>query len=151
LLPATLEEFRLAAHARGLLSIPRVVALEPSRVRPPRFMREATSIRQARKLKFPGRPRVLVLYDPEQYTLARALSIQYDEAELWYLPPETVAVDDGRLKREREALDELARQDATCLLTVSDGDNVDDAPLRERLREVDVINARPFVPGRRSR
>ena len=39
LLPGRLEGLELEAHARDLLSIPRVVALEPSRVRPPRFLR----------------------------------------------------------------------------------------------------------------
>ncbi len=87
LLPARLESFELEAHARDLLAIPRVIALEPSRVRTPRFMREATTARQAARLRLPGRLRLLVLYHPAQYPLARALSSQHEDAELWYVAP----------------------------------------------------------------
>ena len=50
LLPSKLEGFELEAHARGLLSIPRVIALEPSRFRTPRLLRNAVGMRQARRL-----------------------------------------------------------------------------------------------------
>jgi hypothetical protein len=51
LLPGRLEGFELEAHARDLLSIPRVVALEPPRIRPARALRDAVSVRQAVKIK----------------------------------------------------------------------------------------------------
>ena len=73
LLPSALENFELAEHARGLLQIPRVVALEPGRVRTPSFIRDAAAVRQAKRLKLPGVPRLVVLYHPIQYPLARAL------------------------------------------------------------------------------
>jgi hypothetical protein len=151
LLPGKLEGMALEAHARDLLSIPRVIALEPSRVRPPRFLRDAISLRQARRLRFPGQPRLLLLYHPAQYPLARALCARYEDLELWYLSPP------GRQDRpaagqpdpREAALDVLARERATQVLPVTEAGVVDDAPLRERLRELDVINPRAFLPGAR--
>jgi hypothetical protein len=150
LLPGRLEGTALEAHARDLLSIPRVIALEPSRVRPPRFLRDAISLRQARRLRFPGQPRLLLLYDPAQYPLARALCACYDDLELWYIAPGRPARPGGDQAHAREAaLDQLARERASHVLRATDAGGVDDAPLRERLRELDVINPRAFLPGAR--
>ena len=148
LLPGRLEGLALEAHARDLLSIPRVVALEPSRVRPPRFLRDALSLRQARRLRFPGRPRLLLLYHPAQYPLARALCACYENLELWYMPPGRTALETADQAQARELLvfDELARERATQVLTAAEG-GVDSAPLRARLRELDVINPHAFIPG----
>ncbi len=153
LLPAKLEGFELEAHARDLLSIPRVVALEPSRVRTPRFLRNAVSLRQARRLRFPGRPRLIVLYHPEQYPLARALLTHYEELELWYIPPgdEARRAAGGADARELLEFDELARIHAAHTLPPTAGAEVQDADLRLRLRELDVINPRAFFPGARIR
>jgi hypothetical protein len=148
LLPGKLEGLVLEGHARDLLSIPRVVALEPSRVRPPRFLRDATGLRQARRLRFPGRPRLLVLYHPAQYPLARALCAYHEDLELWYIPP---GREDEAHTRELLAFDELARERARQVLTATEGGGVDDAPLRARLRELDVISPRAFIPGGRPR
>ena len=150
LLPSPLEGFALEPHARALLSIPRVIALEPSRFRAPRFMRDAAAGRQAYRLKLPGRLRVVVLYHPVQYPLARALCSRYHDAELWYVAPgaDGVRAAAGSEVAELVSLDELARQRSARTLRVT-GDRVDDEPLRARLRELDVINARPFVPGAR--
>jgi hypothetical protein len=153
LLPAKLEEFELEAHARELLSIPRVIALEPSRWRTPRFMRNALGMRQARRLPFPGRPRLVVLYHPAQYPLARALLANDQELELWYVPPvgeasRAIGSDDAR---EMLEFDELARAKAKETLAVSEDAKVQDAPLRQRLRELGVISPRAFVPVARSR
>lgn len=148
LLPAKLEDFELQAQARGLLSIPRVIALEPSRFRTPRLMRNAVGIRQARRLAFPGRPRILVLYHPAQYPLARALLANDVELELWYFP----LVDEAGLEAdELREFDRLAREHASQTMPVPGGGEVDDAPLRERMWELDVINPRAFVPAPRSR
>ena len=148
LLPATLEGFELEDHARALLSIPRVIALEPSRFPTPRFMRNAVGVRQARRLAFPGRPRMVVLYHPAQYPLARALLAHDDELELWYLP----LVDEPSLAASGELreFDQLAREHATQIVAVG-GAEVPDADLRQRLVELDVINSRVFVPVARSR
>ena len=150
LLPGRLEGLAMEAHARDLLSIPRVVALEPSRVRPARSRRDAVTLRQARRLRFPGRPRLLLLYHPAQYPLARALCARHEDLELWYMPPGRTALEtaDPAQARELLVLDELARERATQVLTATDG-GVDSAPLRERLRELDVINPHVFIPGAR--
>lgn len=145
LLPRQLEDFELAAHARDLLAIPRVVALEPSRGRGPASLREAVGALQARRLRFPGEPRVLVLYRPRQYPLARALLGVHDRAELWYVAPDPAVF---RTAADRSD-DELARARAGRVLTASpDGDpRVENEALRSRLTELGVISHHPFVPG----
>lgn len=151
LLPGRLEDLALEEHARGLLSIPRVVALEPSRMRPPRFLQDALCQRQARRLRFPGQLRLIVLYHPAQYPLARALRAHCQDVELWYIPPgrEALAGADEAGTRELLALDELARERARQVLAAGDH-GVDDGSLRVRLRELGVINPRAFLPGARS-
>ena len=151
LLPGPLEGFAREDHARGLLSIPRVIALEPSRMRPPGFLRDQVCSRQARRLRFPGRLRLLVLYHPAQYPLARALCARYQDLELWYIPPEREAMEaaDEAHSRELTALDQIARERATRVIVAS-GPSVDDESLRARLRELGVINPRAFLPGARS-
>jgi hypothetical protein len=134
LLPAKLEEFERRAQAQPLLEIPRVVAVEPGRWRgrgP--FGAEVRAVRQARRLRFPGRPRLLVLYDAAQYPLARALGARY-EAELWYAPGD-----------ERSEFHELAAERAVATLAPEDA-----APLRARLKELEIISPRPFIPAARA-
>ncbi len=148
LLPGELEGFELEAHARGLLAIPRVIALEASRVRTPRFIRDAAAVRQAARLRFPGSVRVLILYHPAQYPLARALCGRYEEAELWYVRPDSASAGaEDRGVGELAAFDELARQRARCTLAVLPDAGVQDETLRLRLRELGVISPYAFVPG----
>ncbi len=151
LLPGRLEGLALEGHARDLLSIPRVVALEPSRMRPPWLLQDALCQRQARRLRFPGRLRLLVLYHPAQYPLARALCAHYQDLELWYIPPSCEPPEAAGKADTREllALDEMARERARQVLAVGER-GVDDGPLRARLRELGVINPRAFLPGARS-
>ena len=151
LLPCRLEGFAREDDARGLLSIPRVIVIEPSRMRPPGFLRDSVCQRQARRLRFPGRLRLLVLYHPAQYPLARALCGHYRNLELWYIPPEREGPQaaDEALAREWAAWDEMARERATQVLVASEH-HVDDESLRMRLRELGVINPRAFLPGTRS-
>jgi hypothetical protein len=148
LLPGRLEGFAREQHARGLLSIPRVVALEAARLRPPGFLRDTVCQRQARRLRFPGQLRLLVLYHPAQYPLARALGARYKEVELWYIPPgqEIREATDGELAE----LDAMARERAARVLEAAEP-QVDDELLRERLSELGVISPRAFLPGARSR
>jgi hypothetical protein len=138
LLPVKLEEFELSDHARGLLEVPRVVAVEPGRWRGRGwFGGEVRASRQARRLRFPGHPALLVLYHAAQYPLARALSAKH-QAELWYVrwqPPGDP---------ELELLDQLASDRAARIVSA---DAV--AEIRQRLRELEVISHRPFVPGGR--
>jgi hypothetical protein len=145
LLPRRLEDFDLAAHARDLLAIPRVVALEPPRGGRSGSLREAVSAMQARRLRFPGDPRVFVLYRPRQYPLARALLGVYEGAELWYVAPDPAVF---RIAADRSD-DELARARAARVLIASaDGDaRAENEPLRARLTELGVISPHPFVPG----
>jgi len=154
MLPSKLEESGLAAHARDLLDIPRVVALEPPRTRAGWLARsDAMIIRQARRLRFPGKPRVMVLFHPRQYRLTRALAARH-EAEIWYVtggpwePFETEGeVEDLRL------FDQLAHEAAAGLVvaTGSQSPRVDNEPLRSRLVELQIISSKPFVPGARIR
>ena len=145
LLPGRLERCELVAHARDLLTIPRVVALEPPRRRGSRPARDMAAAMQARRLRFPGTPRVFVLYDPVQSPLARALLGVHDQSELWYArrEPAEFAGDEPR------ELDYLARARAEHLLVVrADGDpRTEHQPLRDRLIELGVISAQPFIPG----
>jgi hypothetical protein len=151
LLPGRLDGFERADHARSLLAIPRVVALEASTRRTPAPLRNAAPLRQARRLRLPGRLSMVVLYHPAQYALARALCGHHEQAELWYLPPPRSDVS-GRTAEETQELlvtDSLARdRSARTLIETPGADSYDD-PLRLRLRELDVINARAFVPEAR--
>jgi hypothetical protein len=148
LLPCRLEDFELAPHVRDLLEIPRVMALEPSRRRTPTALRDAVSTRQARRLRFRGEPCLLVLYHPRQYTLARALLAEHEEAELWYCQPDPQTMPGEDLT----TLDENARARAARVLVASpDGDpRAQNQPLRTRLLELDIISHRPYVPSARS-
>jgi hypothetical protein len=147
LLPGRLEGFALERHARDLLSIPRVIALECPRVRLPGFVRHAASLRQGRRLRFPGRLRLLVLYHPAQYPLARALCANHEGLELWYVRSghDLTQATGQAQARELATFDELARERARQVIGVG-GEEVDDADLRARLREAGVITHRPFTP-----
>ena len=148
LLPGPLEGFEREDHARSLLLIPRVVGLEASARRTPAWLRNAAELRQARRLRLPGRLRMIVVYHPAQYPLARALCARHDGAELWYLPPRRSDVRGRDAEETRELLlsDSLARDRSTRTLTETPrGESYDD-PLRLRLRELEVISARAFMP-----
>jgi hypothetical protein len=148
LLPSKLEEFELADYARDLLTIPRVVALEP-RVALRKLFGEIVAARQARRLKLPGMARVLVLYGPQQYPLARAMLGRYNDAELWYVS--NVAEPERAPEDELVAQERLARERARYVLAIGgpEGPRVENEPLRRRLLELEVITHRPFVPGAR--
>lgn len=152
LLPCALEDFELVHHARDLLTIPRVVALEPPRARAGRLRRNSVSALQARRLRFPGEPRVFVLYHAGQYPLARALLGAHERAELWYVEPDPAALRSGPEfgREELVSLDELARARAAyrLLAGTADGDpRAENEPLRARLWELGVITHRPFLAG----
>lgn len=150
LLPDPLERFAFQAHARDLLSIPRVVALDPPRLRLRGLFDEALSLRQARRLRLPGEPRVIVLYHPREYPLARALLSRHPEGELWYASAAWVP-QTSPAQAEAPVLDELLRErSAATLALTEDGDpRAENAPLRARLVELGIISHRPFVPGAR--
>lgn len=147
LLPAKLEDFPLAEHAGELIQIPRVIALEASRHRTPRLLRDSAPLRQAKRLRLPGVPRLLVLYHPKQYRLARALLARYDQAELWYVRPDDLSQDDPDLAE----MDALASERAGegHLLAPELSSAQPGAPLRVRMQELEIISYRPFFPGAR--
>ena len=101
-------------------------------MRGPRFMREGAAMRQATRVWLPGELRVVVLYHPAQYPLARALAAVHPEAELWYAAPEPGRLDGHADADQLRRHDEAARERAAGVLTV-DGAEVDDGPLRRRL------------------
>lgn len=151
LLPGQLEGLAMEAHARDLLAIPRVIALEPSRFRTPRVMRDSAAARQAARLRLPGALRLVALYHPAQYPLARAVCSTYEQAELWYIAPDHEALPAAGSAEAGElaSFDQLARDRASCTLNVSGETVVEGETLRARLRELDVISPRGFIPAAR--
>ena len=153
LLPRKLEQFELEQHARGLLRIPRVIALEPGRLRTPNFMRDAAALRQSKRLRLPGIPRLLVLYHPLQYPLARALRTRYEQAEVWYVRPDRDSFRDegGNLREEALDFDRLAAERATRTMVLGTDEVIaaQTASLRDRMAELGIISHLPFVPGGR--
>ena len=151
LLPSKLDEFELADHARSLLRIPRVLALEPGRLRTPRLLRQSAPVRAAKRIRLPGEPRVIVLYRPEQYPLARALTARYEEAELWYIRPDPSALLVEGGSGDLADLDRLATERAGAARLGIQGPQLSEVEERllMRLRELEVISSRPFVPGAR--
>jgi hypothetical protein len=106
LLPRELERFILREQAEDLLGAPGVVAVDPPRVpygvfgRLPELAGDALAARQARRLvralrRRRGEPRVVVVFHPLQYQLARAVLALCPGCELWY----------GRWDRYERALD----------------------------------------------
>ena len=90
LLPRELERFILRDQAEDLLAAPGVVAVEPARMsygvylRLPEPIADGLAATQARRLRLPGEPRVIVIFHPLQYPLARGLIARHPDAELWY-------------------------------------------------------------------
>lgn len=131
LLPSALEEFTRADEVRDLLRAPAVVAVEPARV-----SHEMLAAIQSRRLvrKLPGAPRVVVLFDPAQYPLARAVVARVGDCELWY------GGEAGRGDESTEMLHELARQRAALTFGRSDEPSAfqRNAPLWDRLEELRI-------------
>jgi len=117
----------LEDHARDLLRAPRVVALEPPRVswtrlaRLPEALALRIALRQARRLKLPGCPRVVIVYDPLQTLLGVGLLKRYEDAELWYLRSGQGA-DQGapELQPRIADLDRLARRRASIEMSIDE-------------------------------
>lgn len=91
LLPARLEAFALRAPAEALLAAPGTVAIEPARVSYgaigglPAPVASSIARRQAKRMRLPGEPRAIAVFDPLQLPLAGALIQRHAEAELWDL------------------------------------------------------------------
>ena len=92
---------------------------------------------QAHRLRLPGHPRALVVYDPLQYPLARGLSGPYPDAELWYGPLRRPASE-----RER-ALHELAAGRAALRFEHGDGPaHTQNLPLWQRMEALGIESGR---------
>lgn len=87
LLPAKLEQSPQRERIEALLRSPGAIAVEPPAVgygSRPGLMRQRIAAGQARRMRLPGQPRAIVVFDERQYPLARALLAEHPEAELWY-------------------------------------------------------------------
>ena len=110
LLPVALEAFELRERAEDLLTAPGVVAVDPPRLSYTATRRLGEAVAdglagvQARRMRLPGFPRVLVVFDALQYPLARALIALHPDAELWYGPAPDASGPLHDLAAERAAL-----------------------------------------------
>ena len=91
LLPTRLEEFHLRERAEELLAAPGALAVEPARLSyralgglPPALAYHVAR-RQAKRMKLPGTPRAIALFDVHQVPLAVALAQRHAGAEVWQL------------------------------------------------------------------
>jgi hypothetical protein len=103
LLPCALEEFDLRERAEELLAAPGTLAVEPPRISyrvlgglPP-ALAYAVARRQAKRMRLPGAPRAIALFDVHQVPLAVALAQRHAGAEVWQLGPEPAAGLDSAL------------------------------------------------------
>jgi hypothetical protein len=143
LLPAPLEEFDLRERAEDLLTAPGVAAVDPPRLSYTAAARlgdsfaDSLAVVQARRLRLPGIPRALVVFDPLQYPLARALTGPYPDAELWYGP-----LREPESERER-TLHTLAVDRAALRFENGDGPaHTQNLPLWERMETLGVESGR---------
>jgi hypothetical protein len=143
LLSAPLETFELRERAEDLLTAPGVAAVDPPRLsyaaaaRLGESFADGLAVVQARRLRLPGFPRALVVFDPLQYPLARALAGLYPDAELWYGPA-------GQPSSARErTLDDLAAERATLRVERGDGPaHTQNLPLWERMEALGIESGR---------
>jgi hypothetical protein len=128
LLPCPVEDMPDRERIGELLAAPGVAAVEPARftARRPDVIADGLAALQARRLRLPGFPRAIVLYDERQYRLARALLMLHPDAELWY-----GGAGGGELH-------ELAAARAAFSFRASD----DTRPLFERMERLGVASGR---------
>ena len=73
------------ARIDELRAAPGVIAVDPPRVRLSATFATAVAHRQAKRLKLPGVPHAVGIFDPLQIPLAGELIARHPEAELWSL------------------------------------------------------------------
>jgi hypothetical protein len=83
LLPTTLEDFAQREPVERLLAAPGAIAVDPPRVPLSLTLAQVVARRQVKRLKLPGYPRALAVFDERQVPLAAALIERHPEAELW--------------------------------------------------------------------
>lgn len=157
LLPERLEAFGLRERAEDLLTAPGVVAVDPARVsyralsRLPEAVVAGLAAGQARRMRFPGFPRAVVLFEPLQYPLARSLVAENPDAELWYAEWSAPAGLPARLRRRLEELDQLAALRADLRFAVDPagaaGARERNRPLWERMERLGVERGRLGCEG----
>jgi hypothetical protein len=143
LLPAPLEVFDLRERAEDLLTAPGVAAVDPPRLsytgaaRLGEAFADALAAVQARRMRLPGIPRALVVFDPLQYPLARSLVSLHPDAEIWYGPA-------GEPEDERlSMLHMLARERAAMQFERSDAPaHTQNLPLWERMERLGIESGR---------
>ena len=143
LLPVALERFALRDRAEDLLTAPGVVAVDPPRLsyglvaHLSDTVADSLAAVQARRMRLPGFPRVLIVFHPEEYPLARSLRELHPDAELWYGPLEEPAGERGRL------LHDLAVERATWQFDHPGGPaHTQNLPLWERLEALGIESGR---------
>jgi hypothetical protein len=85
LLPRQLEELPQRAQIEQLLAAPGVIAVEPPRVPLSATLAGVVAHRQAKRMRLPGVPHAIAVFDAHQIPLAGALIMRHPEAELWSL------------------------------------------------------------------
>jgi hypothetical protein len=85
LLSARLEAMPQRERIDTLRAAPGVVAVDPPRMRLPPTFAAAVAPRQAKRMKLPGVPRAIAVFDELQIALAGALIMRHPDAELWSL------------------------------------------------------------------
>ena len=134
LLPRALERFILRDQAEDLLRAAVSIAVDPPRMpygafaRVPLAVGDALAARQARRLvrtlrRGVGEPRVVVIFHPLQYPLARAIMAVCPGCELWYWRWDRYeqAYDASPKQRERlENLHEQAAERSSTIIVASD-------------------------------
>lgn len=143
LLPLPLEAFELRERAEDLLTAPGVAAVDPPRLsytaaaRLGESFADGLAVVQARRMRLPGHPRALVVFDALQYPLARALAGLHPDAELWYGPA-------GEPASERErTLHERASERAALRFEQSGGPaRTQNLPLWERMEALGIESGR---------
>jgi hypothetical protein len=143
LLPVALERFALRDRAEDLLTAPGVVAVDPPRLSYGGVARVSDTLAdnlagvQARRMRLPGFPRVLIVFHPDQYPLARSLQALHPDAELWYGPSEEPV--DAR----RQALHERAVERADWQFDHPGGPaHTQNLPLWDRLERLGIESGR---------
>ena len=143
LLPAPLETFELRERAEDLLAAPGVAAVDPPRLsyaaasRLGQSFADGIALVQAKRMRLPGTPLALVLFDPLQYPLARSLASVHLDAELWYGP---AGVPDEPHTRE---LHDLAVERAAMRFERSNGPaHAANLPLWQRMEALGIESGR---------
>jgi hypothetical protein len=113
LLPTTLERFDMREQAERLLAAPGALAVEPPRVsygllgRLPPAIAYHVARRQAKRMRLPGTPAAIAVFDVHQVPLAVTMAQRHRDAEVWQLGPDPAAGLDSALMLDLGATGDL--------------------------------------------